>query len=705
MSANVKLSKIPRHLIFIFSLLSVALITTGYFYYKYQVAYLTKEKQGELAAIVDLKVNQIVAWRQERTADADVILNDQFFAAKVEDWLGGAKEPALKEEIHNYLASLIIHQYKSIVLLDPQGTARLSIPEENRRISLHPQELARRALETRQPVFSDLYRSEDSKAIQLSLLVPLLAVRGGHKRAVGVVLLSLDPKQFLYPLVQSWPTPSRTSEILLVRRQGNEVAVLNELRYRKDTALNLRFPLSEPRLPAAMAARGEKGVVEGIDYQGVPVIAALAPVPDSPWFLVGKVNAGELYAPLREHFLLVVIFLTISIWAAGISVALIWRNQQARFYRRQYEVERERRSLAQRYEYLTRHANDIILLADQDQKIVEANEQAVVAYGYVRDELLKLHFADLHPPETRPALEGYLREVAQNGSRVFEIMQHHKSGATFPAEISCCIMDMEGQKFFQNIIRNISERKQSEDALRESEKNLRYLSSQLLTSQETERKRIAAELHDGLGQALMVAKMRLKVIERSLPAGESKEECVELIKYINELIENIRRLSHDLMPSILEDLGLQAALQHLLDEFSRYTGIRLSTDLDDMQALFSPEKQLIMYRICQESLNNITKHAHATEVSVAMKRQPGGISFRLEDNGEGFDVQKVLSSDSRKRGMGLATLEERVRMMGGSLEILSQIGIGTRISFFISTQENLPNNENNLSISANVMKK
>jgi PAS domain S-box-containing protein len=146
---------------------------------------------------------------------------------------------------------------------------------------------------------------------------------------------------------------------------------------------------------------------------------------------------------------------------------------------------------------------------------VEANEQAVVAYGYVREEMLKLHLADLHPPEARPALEKYLREVAQNGSQVFEIRQHHKSGATFPAEISCRIMEMQGQRFYQNIIRNISERKRSEEALRESEKKLRHLSSELLTSQETERKRIAAELHDGLGQALMVAKMRLRAIERA----------------------------------------------------------------------------------------------------------------------------------------------------------------------------------------------
>jgi PAS domain S-box-containing protein len=686
MSADTKHWKIPWHLFFIFSLLSIAFITAGYFYYKYQVAYFTKEKRDELAAIVDLKVNQIVAWRQERLADAHVLLNDRFFAAKVEDWLRSANLPALKEEILNYLAGLMIHQYSSVVLLDPQGTVRISLPEEeNPQLSPHLQKLARMALETREPVFSDLYRARDSKAIRLSLLVPLLANRAGHQRAVGLVLLTLDPQQFLYPLMQSWPTPSRTSEILLVRRRGNEAVVLNELRHQKNTALNLRFRLSKLSLPTAMAARGEKGIVEGIDYHGVPVIAALAPVPDSPWFLVGKINAEELFAPLHEYFLLVVIFLTLSIWAAGISVVLIWRNQQARFYRRQYEIERERLSLAQRYEYLTRHANDIILLADHDQKIVEANEQAIVAYGYVQEELLKLHLADLHPLEARSVLEEYLREAAQKGSRVFEIMQRHKSGATFPAEISCRIMHMEGQEFFQNIIRDISERKRSEEALRESEKNLRYLSSQLLTSQEMERKRIAVELHDGLGQALMVAKMRLRAVERSLPAGEAKTESKALLTYFDEVTENVRRLSHDLMPAALEDLGLQAALRHLLEEFNKYTGIRLSTDLDDIQDLFSPEKQLIIYRIFQESLNNITKHAHATKVSVAIKKEPAGVSFRLEDNGAGFDLQKVLASDSSKRGMGLAALTERVHMMGGSLEMWSQIGIGTRISCFIPT--------------------
>jgi signal transduction histidine kinase len=241
------------------------------------------------------------------------------------------------------------------------------------------------------------------------------------------------------------------------------------------------------------------------------------------------------------------------------------------------------------------------------------------------------------------------------------------------------------QRTVEQLQEEMLKRQRAKEALRESEERLRHLSSQLLTSQETERKRIAVELHDGLGQALIVSKMRLWAIECSLPAGESKKECGGLLTYLDEVIENVRRLSYDLMPLALQDLGLQAALLNLLDEFAKYTGIRLATDLDDIQALFSPERRLIIYRIFQESLNNITKHAQATAVSVAMKREPNGVSFRLEDNGKGFDVPKVLASDSKNRGLGLAAVEERVQMMGGSLQMWSQMGVGTRISFFIPT--------------------
>jgi PAS domain S-box-containing protein len=328
-----------------------------------------------------------------------------------------------------------------------------------------------------------------------------------------------------------------------------------------------------------------------------------------------------------------------------------------------------------------------LIVVSPDNKIMNANAAACRLLGYAEAELISRP-VDLIFAEEKSSRYSWMKTLLLNDHvDNVEELYRTKNGRSVPVLLSASVM-RDANDSMSGIIyaaQDITERKRVQEALKQSEKNLRYLSSQLLRSQETERKRIAVELHDGLGQALMVAKMRLRVIERSLPAGESRNECVDLMKYFGELIEDTRCLAHDLMPPALEDMGLQVTLQHLLEDFSRYTGIRLAIDLDDVQALFSPEQQLIIYRIFQESLNNITKHAHATEVSVALKREPGGVSFRLEDNGAGFEVQKVLASDSRKRGMGLAALEERVRMMGGSLEMWSQTGIGTSISFFIPT--------------------
>jgi PAS domain S-box-containing protein len=328
-----------------------------------------------------------------------------------------------------------------------------------------------------------------------------------------------------------------------------------------------------------------------------------------------------------------------------------------------------------------------LIVVSPENKIMNANAAACRLLGYEEEELIGRPVEMLFAEE-KSNREYWIKHLMLNDHIAdIEELYKTKDQREVPVLFSASVMrdDYHSIRGIIYVAQDITDRKRAGEALKKSEKNLRYLSSQLLTSQETERKRIAVELHDGLGQALTVAKMRLRVIERSLPAGESKKECVDLMKYFAELVEDTRRLSHDLMPPVLEDIGLQAALQHLLDEFSRYTGIKLSIDLDDIQALFSPEQQLIIYRIFQEGLNNITKHAHATEVSVAMKREPEGVSFRLEDNGAGFDIQQVLSNDSKKRGLGLATLEERVRMMGGSLEMWSQIGIGTTTAFFIPT--------------------
>jgi signal transduction histidine kinase len=240
----------------------------------------------------------------------------------------------------------------------------------------------------------------------------------------------------------------------------------------------------------------------------------------------------------------------------------------------------------------------------------------------------------------------------------------------------------------EKLEQEIEERKKIEETLRESEKQLRYLSSRLLTAQETERRRISRELHDELGGALAVLKLRLSSTGKNLGKNQSvlREELEKNLKYIDEIIESVDRLSRDLSPAIVQDLGLTAGLRWLIDNFTKNYGTQVTSAIVDIDHLFSHEPQIRIYRILQEALTNIGKHAQAKKVSVVIKKEGDGISFTLEDDGRGFDVEQVVTGDAAERGLGLASMDERVRMLGGLLDLRSQEGKGTRISFNIRTE-------------------
>ena len=193
------------------------------------------------------------------------------------------------------------------------------------------------------------------------------------------------------------------------------------------------------------------------------------------------------------------------------------------------------------------------------------------------------------------------------------------------------------------------------------------------------------ELHDELGQALVVLKLKVRSIQRVWGAGQTslKRECDEVIGYINEVTENVRRLSRDLSPIILEDLGLSAAIRWLVEASTKHCNIESSLDMREMDDLFSPEGKITVYRILQECLTNIAKHAQANRVSVVSRKQDVHVLIRVEDDGKGFDVKEAFGRSPSKKGLGLSAMYERVRMLGGSLDIWSQKGMGTKITFTV----------------------
>jgi PAS domain S-box-containing protein len=226
-------------------------------------------------------------------------------------------------------------------------------------------------------------------------------------------------------------------------------------------------------------------------------------------------------------------------------------------------------------------------------------------------------------------------------------------------------------------------RERAEKALKESENKLRSLSCQLLDAQEHERKRLAGELHDELGHALLTLKLRLESLENQLlPQQVSlKQEAGDIIKFLLETIEEVRRLYLDLSPGDLEDLGLTDALEALIEDFaSLQTSIKWTVHLENLDSLFELPVQTAIYRVIQEALTNIGKHAEPEEVSLVIRKDTDQVSFTITDDGRGFDMSDVLAA---KKSLGLLAMEERVKILGGSFSLWSQTDEGTTVSFTI----------------------
>lgn len=467
--------KIPWYLLLTFLVLSLSIWAVGYSYYSREKESIQRDKQEDLLAIADLKVQQIADWRRERLSDGEIISQDPFFTLRIREWFQ-KRDPELKQKILSRMQSFRRdYQYRSLVLLDSGGEIHLVVPEGKESLGPDARQLTLEAMRTGKTILSDLYQSRTHNLILLTIVVPLADSAKPAGTAAGALLLRVDPSRFLYPLIQSWPTPSASAETIMVRREGNDVVFLNELRQKKHTALTLRFPVSAQKLPAALAVHGREGIVEGIDYRGIPVITAIKRVPDSPWFLIAKVDQEEIYAPIRQRLWTTTLLVSIMILGAGGFIGLFWWHQQATFYQERYKADLNRLALLQHFEYLTKYANDIILLSDERFRVIEANERASISYGYAADELVGLFLKDLRAPETRHLLEQQIKEAKSRNGLVYETIHQRKDGTRFPVEVSARLLEIEGKKFYQHIVRDVTERKQAEDALRESEQKFKNI--------------------------------------------------------------------------------------------------------------------------------------------------------------------------------------------------------------------------------------
>jgi len=230
-------------------------------------------------------------------------------------------------------------------------------------------------------------------------------------------------------------------------------------------------------------------------------------------------------------------------------------------------------------------------------------------------------------------------------------------------------------------IEDITERREADEVLRESEARLRNLARQLLAHQEVERRELSSELQESLAQGIAAAKLQLRTFEEKLPGGDEalRQDYRQALGELDQIVEKLARRAAELSPQMLADLGLAGGLKALAEGY----GMEYDLHLEDLGQVFSMEDQVTIYRIFQEALSNACQHAQATRVTLAGKKVDGQVEFLVEDNGQGFEVGRLDDLEAGRRGIGLASMAERVKALGGTFKLESQVGAGTRVFFTI----------------------
>jgi len=322
----------------------------------------------------------------------------------------------------------------------------------------------------------------------------------------------------------------------------------------------------------------------------------------------------------------------------------------------------------------------------QEGKIQFANEKFAEIYGYSRDELCGMDSLNLVHPDDR-LLVKKLREKRLRGEKVpaeYESRGLKKNGDIIWVMRSFSRINYRGRPAISGVVADISERRMAEEALRKSDKELRVLSNQLLSAEEKERKRIARELHDGIGQALSAIKFSVEnaLLELRAAANPLNLESLEaVIPLTQKTIEEVRRIVKDLRPSILDDLGILATIRWFCREFQNvYSKTRIEITIEVEEHEVPPHLKTTIYRIMQEALNNVAKHSRAHLVQLQLKKTGSRLNLIIHDDGQGFDVDKAIALETSCRGFGLASMRERAELSGATFSINAAQGKGTKIS-------------------------
>jgi PAS domain S-box-containing protein len=334
-----------------------------------------------------------------------------------------------------------------------------------------------------------------------------------------------------------------------------------------------------------------------------------------------------------------------------------------------------------RYRRLFETAQDGILILNADTgQIDDVNPFLTDMLGYTRKQLLGNKLWEIGPFKDTKASKAEFRELQREAYVRYEDLPLETSdGRSINVEFVSNVYQVNGGKVIQCNIRNITERKQAEAKRKEYSRKLQVLSRRLVEAQETERRNIARELHDEIGQALTVMQLNLQAMLQSPGADALMPRLTENLEVVERVLEQVHDISLNLRPSMLDDLGLEPALRWYTKRQAALAGLQAEFAMDPLEHRLDPIIETECFRIAQETLTNVVRHAQARTVTVELHTRDGRLHLGVRDDGVGFEVVPVREQAVRGASLGLLSMEERAALAGGGLEFKSTPGQGTDV--------------------------
>lgn len=450
-------------------LASIGIIILILFYFNRQKENIATDIKKDLSVITDLKVKQIENWRTERLLDGQMISENKIMINSILSIYKDPTKTSLRNDLTDLLKSICDkHNYITARLVDKEGNIIVAYPYDAIMVGKNGRKHIQESYNSRKPLLSEFHFYENTERIHIDLVVPIIVE---YENDIDIfILLEIDPYINLYSVISTWPAESKTAETLLIKKDKDEVVFLNELRHLKNTALKLKIPLTRVLVPAVKAVNGITGVTDGIDYRDIPVIANIKPIPGTDWFMVAKIDKDEVFEDINRSSIAVTGLIIFVIIIAGFSIYLYWSKQNERYLKNLVDSDRKRLALIKHFDNIIKNANDIFILYDENARVVEVNEKAISVYGYTKEEFLNLDLNDLRAPDVRSDVNDTIKYVKEHPDGLLLETRHIKKDRTiFPVESSTRFLQLGDKFYFQSVVRDISERKQAEVALQESE--------------------------------------------------------------------------------------------------------------------------------------------------------------------------------------------------------------------------------------------